>query len=139
MENKVTIIGNMCDAQMIEELNVVACGCTYEYSGHRSFVPDYEFGLIVIYELAKSLAHSAAYDLLKSSLSAIISKTKSNRNKVSQHGFSLTAISTEKTKKGKTHKKEKIVIHVPPKQTSEQQDKLIEDIVQKLLKQRMWR
>lgn len=118
MNCKISIMYDGFDLETIEELNKLSNDCQFRIINQKglSIPPDV---ITIIFELLKNIGYSTAYDMLKLSLNAIVSKI----------GFANTTETRIIAVLG--DKKAEFV--VPFKLTKKQKDKIIDAVAEKLL------
>lgn len=118
MNCKISIMYDGFDLETIEDLNKLSNDCQFRIINQKglSIPPDV---ITIIFELLKNIGYSTAYDMLKLSLNAIVSKI----------GFANTTETRIISVLG--DKKAEFV--VPFKLTKKQKDKIIDAVAEKLL------
>lgn len=119
MNCKINIMYDGFDSATIEELNELSDDCQFRIIKQKglSIPPDV---ITIIFELLKNIGYSAAYDMLKLSLNAIVSKISIANTKEIE--TKIVAVLGDK----------KAEFIVPFKLTKKQKDKIIDAVAEKL-------
>lgn len=122
MKCKISIMCDFFNSETIEELNELSNECKFRIIKQKDLLISPEI-ITVIFEFARNISYSAAYDMLKLSLEPIISKFKTNINSTDNKETKIVVINGNK-------KGEYIL---PFKLTRKQRNKIIDAIAEKIL------